>query len=110
MNKNILIFIITFLVGAMIALAIRTARHDPYEVNETAPAASVHHHDESATSDAAKPVNTVCPICGMDVDPVVSTALYQGKVVGFGCKACPAKFAADPEAYGPAALVNEVVE
>jgi len=55
-------------------------------------------------------VNTVCAICGMDVDPSIKPATYQGKLVGFGCRMCPPKFAADPERYGPAALENRVVE
>ena len=29
---------------------------------------------------------------------------------GFGCKTCPAKFRAEPEKYGEAALKNQVVE
>ena len=56
----------------------------------------------------AKTVNTVCPICGMDVDPEIQPATYQGKAVGFGCKACPPKFTASPERYGPHALRDEV--
>ncbi len=56
------------------------------------------------------PVNTICAICGMPVNPKLPTATYQGKTIGFGCKACPPKFAAEPERYGPAALKNQVVE
>lgn len=46
----------------------------------------------------------------MKVNPKLGTALYQGKVIGFGCKTCPAKFAADPDRYGPAAIAGQVVE
>jgi hypothetical protein len=46
----------------------------------------------------------------MPVDPTLPTAIYQGKTIGFGCKACPPMFAAEPERYGPAALKNQVVE
>lgn len=119
MNKNLLIFLTTFLIGALAALAVRTARHDPYPAAPVTAAPSnapeeqpLHQHggNGSAPSDDAKPVNTVCAICGMDVDPDVPTAAYQGKQVGFGCKMCPPKFAADPDRYGPAALNNEVLE
>lgn len=61
----------------------------------------------SAASD--KPVNTVCAICGMDVDPKLPTAEYQGKRIGFGCKMCPPKFKANPDKYGPYYLKNEVI-
>jgi hypothetical protein len=65
-----------------------------------------------ATSDGApgKPVNTVCAICGMDVDPRLPTAEYKGQTIGFGCRMCPPKFKADPDRYGPLYLKNEVVE
>jgi YHS domain-containing protein len=46
----------------------------------------------------------------MEVDPDLPTAEYQGKTIGFGCKACPPKFKANPDNYGPAYLRNEVVE
>jgi YHS domain-containing protein len=49
-------------------------------------------------------VNTTCAICGMPVDPRFPTATYQGKTIGFGCRMCPPKFAAEPERYGPAFL------
>lgn len=57
-----------------------------------------------------KPVNTVCAICGMEVDPKVPTAQYQGKTIGFGCRMCPPKFKADPERWGPLYLKNEVAK
>jgi YHS domain-containing protein len=98
MNKKTVVFIAAFLAGTVIALVVRTARHDPYEKSV------------AATSDSAKPVNSVCPICGMDVDPDVSPALYEGKTVGFGCNKCPPKFAADPDTYGQAAMENRVVK
>ncbi len=63
------------------------------------------HH----ASAPAKTVNTVCPICGMDVDPSLKPATYQGKLIGFGCRMCPPKFAREPDRYGPAALENKVV-
>ncbi len=102
MNKNLLIFLITFAIGAVITLAVRTARHDPYASPVVPPAAP--------PSAAAKPVNSICAICGMKVNPKLGTALYQGQVIGFGCKTCPDKFAAHPDLYGPAAIAGQVVE
>jgi len=55
-------------------------------------------------------VNTVCAICGMDVDPKIPTIEYQGKKIGFGCTTCPPKFRADPDKYGPIYLRNEVIK
>ncbi len=112
MNKNLLIFLAAFAVSAMVTLALRAARHDAYASPTPPPAvapAPEHQHAPAAAADA-KPVNTVCAICGMKVNPKLGTALYQGKVIGFGCKACPAKFAANPDLYGPAAIAGRVVE
>ena len=110
--KSVFVFLATFLVGAALALAARTALHKPYAEPAPSPAApavapAVDPHAGHASADA-KPVNTVCAICGMDVDPEIKPAAYQGKLVGFGCAACPPKFAKNPDRYGPSALRNEV--
>jgi len=123
--KSILLFLATFLLGAVIAFATRTALHEPYAEPATltapaAPATDPHagHDSKSQISNlksapAPAPgatVNTICPICAMDVDPDLKPATYQGKLVGFGCAACPPRFAKDPERYGPSALLNEVAK
>lgn len=152
MTRNLLIFLGTFLGGALIALVARAAMFQPHNDHEAeapsgsnyaamvsntpatdhagdansgstktapatktaAPAADPHAgHKPSAAADKpaadGKPVNTVCAICGMDVDPSIPTAEYQGKTIGFGCRMCPPKFKADPDRYGPAYLRNEVL-
>ena len=133
MKRHVSIFLGTFLAGAVIAFGARAALHDPHAdhagavptAEQAAPAthdhaaASGHDHGVQAapapTADAKPaadktPVNTVCAICGMKVDPKVPTETYKGKTVGFGCAACPPLFRANPDKYGPAALRNEVVE
>lgn len=128
MSKHIFLFLGTFVLGALIALTVRAARVDRSDlaaaptsaaasVAPAAPASLAPSHDHSAhkahdigAKAASAPVNTVCAICGMDVDPDLPTATYQGKTIGFGCKACPPKFAKEPDRFGPAALRNEVVE
>jgi hypothetical protein len=103
MIRHLSLFIVCFLLGALVTLALRTARHDPHAQVGIAP-------QSIAPTSVPVAVNTVCAICGMAVDPEIPTALYQGKAIGFGCKACPPKFAAQPQRYGPAALANQVVE
>jgi hypothetical protein len=115
MIRHIVIFVCFFAVGALLTLAVRTARHDPHAVVTPQPVAAPVSTEAApmptvTAPAAAAPVNTVCALCGMDVNPAIPTALYRGKVIGFGCKACPPKFAADPERYGPASLANQVVE
>jgi hypothetical protein len=153
MKRNIAIFIVTFVAGAIVAFAARTVLHEPtsapsgHSVPErtamvsntltpaTKPGSSDNHaghggaagpkstvtpsdsaqHDHAASAAAPatvsdKPVNTVCAICGMEVDPKLPTLEYQGQKIGFGCKLCPPKFRADPDKYGPLYLRNEVVQ
>lgn len=69
-----------------------------------------NHSAGAATAADDKPVNTLCAICGMDVDPKLPTLEYQGKKIGFGCRMCPPKFKADPDRYGPYYLRNEVIK
>ncbi len=109
--KSLVLFLVAFALGAALSLGARTARHQPYA--EPATSAAVVAHDQKSPipnlkSDGAAVVNTVCAVCGMEVDPDIPPATYQGKKVGFGCAACPAKFAKDPDRYGPHALRNEV--
>jgi hypothetical protein len=137
MLKHALIFLITFVSGAAIALTVRTRLHEPHAethapaqtavvVSKTAVAHDVHAHAHAvapapppaaapapaapttAAAEHAKVVNTICAICGMDVDPSIKPATYRGQLVGFGCGACPPRFEKDPERYGPAALENRV--
>jgi YHS domain-containing protein len=132
MIRNIFIFLGTFVAGALIALVARAALFKPEAGQPAAPAPKADyapmvsnaltpapapdpHVGHSATTAAttraaAKPVNTVCAICGMAVDPKMPTMEYQGKTIGFGCKLCAPKFKADPDRYGPAYLRNEVIK
>ncbi|MCK6491165.1 MAG: hypothetical protein L6R48_23180, partial [Planctomycetes bacterium] len=102
-------------------VAVRTGTHQPYQERHDhaapapagAPAATapaVAPAGSASATAATAAVNTVCPICAMPVDPALGTIAYKGRQVGFGCKACPAKFRAEPEKYGEAALLNKVVE
>jgi hypothetical protein len=140
MIRNAFIFLGTFVAGALIALVTRAAMFNPHRGHEGHPAAAEYapmvsnplapaqpadkagaaakptstdpHAGHGAKAMAAdeKPVNTVCAICGMDVDPKLPTLEYQGKKIGFGCKLCPPKFKADPDRYGPFYLRNEVIK
>lgn len=71
---------------------------------------------ESSGVLAVKPgrdtINTICPVCGFEVEPSLPTSTYHGKVIGFGCRAnrCKEKFDADPDRFGPAGLANRKAE
>ena len=119
MTRHLYTFFGTFLVGALIALAARTARHQPHSDQPAVRHAEAPGQNATlptsptpvpAATTATTPVNTVCAICGMKVDPTLPTVTYQGKTIGFGCRMCPPKFNADPDKYGPAYLRNEVIK
>ena len=131
MTRHLVIFISCFFIAAVVTTIVRTSRHQPYggtpgaqtsagatsapvsgtaEVGPQAAPDSTLEATPASTSSAAVPVNTICALCGMPVNPALPTAVYQGKVIGFGCKACPPRFAKEPDTYGPAALANQIVE
>lgn len=53
---------------------------------------------EPAKEEAPELVNSKCPVSGEPVDPA-HTSNYLGKLVGFCCGNCKAKFDADPEKF-----------
>jgi len=75
---------------------------------EPAPGAPQATSTSVAAAPATAPVNKICSVCGMDVDTRLGAVLsFQGSGIGVGCPPCIAKFKADPERYGPAALKNQ---
>jgi len=136
MIRQTFVFLAAFVASALIALVVRAAMFQPHDGHEGHPASggdyapmvsnpltppapaqttsadphAGHGAPAAPAADSGKPVNTVCAICGMDVDPKLPTQQYQGKTIGFGCRMCPPKFKADPDRYGPAYLRNEVIK
>jgi hypothetical protein len=112
MIRHVLIFVIATSIGAFVALALRSALHQPYAAPASpapatpAPAADPHAGHASTPTTVPTPVNTICAICGMKPDPRLA-ASYQGKPIAFGCKACPDEFSKDPDRYGPYFLRSE---
>ncbi len=47
---------------------------------------------------APVPINALCPVSGTPID-AAHTLVFQGRVIGFCCERCPAKFSADPASY-----------
>jgi YHS domain-containing protein len=51
------------------------------------------------SADPVKAWNAVCPVLGNKVSATTTSVKYKGKVIGFCCPDCIAKFKADPEKY-----------
>ena len=131
MIRHLTILAVTFALGAVLAITIRTRGHQPYAVppapapvaapapgpaaapDEVPPApapAPAEAPPATADAPAPAPINTICPGCGGPVKPNLPTALYQGKVIGFNCAGCLPMFREDPTKYGEAALKNVMAE
>jgi hypothetical protein len=121
MTHLLLPALVGFLAGAVIVTVVRTVGHQPYAApvpavadmhsqTHAAPAAVPAPAPSASAPAAPRVINTICPICGMDVDPSIPPAAWDGVLVGFGCRACPPEFANDPTRYGAAARTNTVVE
>ncbi len=132
--KPVIAFIVALIVGAAIMLVVRSVAHDPH-ANHTAPAAPAASPGATPSAPAADPhaghapatvapevaapaadapaeprtVNSICPICGMDVDPALGIWHFHGKPIGIGCRACIEPMNTHIERYGPAALENKRV-
>ncbi|MBL0921372.1 MAG: hypothetical protein IBJ10_04490 [Phycisphaerales bacterium] len=55
-------------------------------------AALLAREPEVRAPQAVKPLNTVCPVEGGELDPVGATEEYQGWTIGFCCTMCAAKW------------------
>lgn len=68
-------------------------KSEPYEEN------SHKGHSEIINDNSWKIFNSVCPVLGEPVSKKAPTVKYNEKIIGFCCKGCDKKFAADPEKY-----------
>jgi YHS domain-containing protein len=114
MKKQLGVFVVFFALGVVIAVIIRAATYHPSSqtpvMPSMSPAEHVAHTLAAPVAATQASVNSTCPICGMPVNPAIPFVDYKGVKVGFGCTACPPKFAGNPAKYGEAALKNQVVE
>jgi YHS domain-containing protein len=55
--------------------------------------------DKETNTVSDKPWNKVCPVKGNPVEKDSPTVEYNGKVYGFCCPGCDAKFEKNPEKY-----------
>lgn len=70
-------------------------------------------HDQHGAVPAPTPAgptaligNTICPGCGMDVDPNLSPVATAQGVIGIACAPCVPKITRDPSRYAAAAREN----
>lgn len=101
-NKMIrqLIIIFTF---SMFLNSLTLAQENPVSENQEAQLDTVVNGEQQVDTTAAAPVleiwNKVCPVMGNKVDVDGPTVEYNGKLYGFCCPGCDAKFEKNPEKY-----------
>lgn len=79
------------------------AQENPVSENQEAQLDTVVNGEQQVDTTAAAPVleiwNKVCPVMGNKVDVDGPTVEYNGKLYGFCCPGCDAKFEKNPEKY-----------
>lgn len=97
--RQFLFAIFTLLIGLIFTAGIYAQEKEKTENKETPKELQKEIPGTSAQKvDNGKPVNTVCPVSGEDVDPEV-TYTYNGNTYALCCNKCLKKFKADPEKY-----------
>jgi YHS domain-containing protein len=91
--------IFTLFIGLSLTIGIYAQEKEKTEKKESTKEVQKEIQRTSAQKvDDGKPVNTVCPVSGEDVDPEV-IYVYNGKTYALCCNKCLKKFKADPEKY-----------
>ena len=100
LNKILIIISIFIIVSSFII-----AQENPDKQNEVAQqdsmATTEEYTDSSSMQNSAELQiwNKVCPVMGNKVDVDGPTVEYNGKLYGFCCPGCDAKFEKNPEKY-----------
>lgn len=97
--KKFLFVIFTILIG--LSLTIGTYAQEKEKVEKKEQAKEVQKEITTSAGqniDKEKPVNTICPVSGEEVDQNI-TYTYNGKTYALCCNKCLKKFKADPEKY-----------
>ena len=98
LNKIFIIASIFIIVSSFI-----TAQENPVNENQETQLDTIINGQQQVDTTAATPEleiwNKVCPVMGNKVDPDGPTVEYNGKLYGFCCPGCDAKFEKNPEKY-----------
>ncbi len=127
--RHVIIFAICFALGATVALIGRSAVHDAYHQAPAvgapappppAPAPALDHQHAASPQAAPGPdqsspdvaggtpavANTICPSCGMPVDPDIAPVVSGGTAIGVACPPCIPKITRDFARHAEAAARN----
>jgi YHS domain-containing protein len=98
LNKIFIIASIFIIVSSFI-----TAQENPVNENQETQMDTIVNGEQQVDTTAVVPElqiwNKVCPVMGNKIDPDGPTVEYNGKLYGFCCPGCDAKFEKNPEKY-----------
>ena len=98
LNKIFIIASILIIVSSFI-----NAQENPANENQETRLDTIVNNEQLVDTTAAEPElqiwNKVCPVMGNKVDVDGPTVEYNGKLYGFCCPGCDAKFEKNPEKY-----------
>jgi len=101
MLKQLVIIISMFVVFGSIIIAQEKPQEQKEETKQDSLMETVEPGDSNSVVEPAelKIWNKVCPVMGNKVDVEGPTIEYNGKLYGFCCPGCDAKFEKNPEKY-----------
>ena len=101
MLKQIVMIISVFVIFGSLLIAQEKPEEHIEVTQQDSSAVVMENVDSSAVDDSSDLTiwNKVCPVMGNKVDPDGPTVEYNGKLYGFCCPGCDAKFAKNPEKY-----------
>lgn len=98
LNKIFIIASLFIIVSSFI-----TAQENPVNENHETQLDTVMNGEQRADTTVAVPEleiwNQICPVMGNKIDVDGPTVEYNGKLYGFCCPGCDAKFEKNPEKY-----------
>ncbi len=101
--KKIILFAAVLFLGVALTGTAYTQQKDKKENSQTTKVDSKKNNDskldEVVSVTEGKPVNSVCPVSGEELDKDQQLVKYKGEIIGLCCKKCLKKIKADPEKY-----------
>ena len=101
MLKQLVIIISMFVVFGSIIIAQEKPQEQKEETKQDSLMETVEPGDSNSVIESTEFIiwNKVCPVMGNKVDVEGPTVEYNGKLYGFCCPGCDAKFEKNPEKY-----------
>lgn len=103
MMKKTALIVLIVLFGISLTTAAYSQQKDKKEKSQTTKVDTKKNNDSEFDKVVSvvegKPVNSVCPVSGEELDKDQQLVKYKGEIIGLCCKKCLKKIKADPDKY-----------